>query len=270
MAPLTFALLAILAASLASAGPVALDDATLLLNGVQALVLNCQFQNLQQSDPCNTGETACIQGETATCVGGTWQTLPCPSSKSCFALPSIRTNGTFIACTSPNNAASIIAATGVQQTDISNNCTSLGNTPFPFSTPNNTGNGGQSTTQGGNVSGDPNCAGSSTSYLPGQGLSPTPITTTQPTLTLPPTTTTLSPEQASPLISFLSANGLSSPSSVPSPGPGNVINLGGSGNTSGTSGTPPIIILTPNPVSSPSPTSTPTSSSVANSSNGGY
>jgi hypothetical protein len=54
MAPLTFALLAILAASLASAGPVALDDATLLLNGVQALVLNCQFQNLQQSDPCNS------------------------------------------------------------------------------------------------------------------------------------------------------------------------------------------------------------------------
>lgn len=53
MAPFTFALLTFLTASLASAGPVALDNATLLLNGQQALVLNCQFQSLQLSDPCN-------------------------------------------------------------------------------------------------------------------------------------------------------------------------------------------------------------------------
>ena len=53
MAPFTFALLAVLTASLASAGPVALDNATLLLNGQQALVLNCQFQNLQVDDSCN-------------------------------------------------------------------------------------------------------------------------------------------------------------------------------------------------------------------------
>ncbi len=53
MALFTFALLAIFTASLASAGPVAVDNATLLLNGQQALVLNCQFQGLQQNDPCN-------------------------------------------------------------------------------------------------------------------------------------------------------------------------------------------------------------------------
>ena len=53
MAPFTFAFLAILTASLAFAGPVALDNATLLSNGQQALILNCQFQNLQVDDSCN-------------------------------------------------------------------------------------------------------------------------------------------------------------------------------------------------------------------------
>jgi len=53
MAPFTFALLAILTASLASAGPIAIDNGTLLFNGQQSLVLNCQFQSLQTTDPCN-------------------------------------------------------------------------------------------------------------------------------------------------------------------------------------------------------------------------
>jgi hypothetical protein len=53
MALFTFALLAIFTASLASAGPVAVDNATLLLNGQEALVLNCQFQALQANFPCN-------------------------------------------------------------------------------------------------------------------------------------------------------------------------------------------------------------------------
>jgi hypothetical protein len=53
MALITLALLATLVASLASAGPVTVDNATLLLNGQQALVLNCQFQSLQLNDTCN-------------------------------------------------------------------------------------------------------------------------------------------------------------------------------------------------------------------------
>jgi hypothetical protein len=53
MAPFTFALLAILTASLASAGPIAIDNSTILSNGELALVLNCQFQSLQTTDPCN-------------------------------------------------------------------------------------------------------------------------------------------------------------------------------------------------------------------------
>ncbi len=134
-------------------------------------------------------------------------------------------NAQFLACTSPNNAASIIAATGIQ-TDIANNCTSLGNTSFPFSTDRN------NSTQGNN--GTSSSASATTTPLP---------------LTLPPTTTTLSPEQASGLIS--SASGSNPPCSVPSNAPGSVDNLGGN-----SGGAPPVILLTS--ASSPAPTATPT------------
>jgi hypothetical protein len=57
--PFIFALLGLLSASLALAGPVALDAATLLLNGQQALVLNCQFQSLQNGSSCT--RTCCVR-----------------------------------------------------------------------------------------------------------------------------------------------------------------------------------------------------------------
>ena len=138
-------------------------------------------------------------------------------------------NGQFIACTSSRNAASIIGATGIQ-TDIASNCTSLGTSSFPFST-NNTvpGDDGNSGTQGGN----------GTSSFPGQVVTSTPATITLPLQTLPPTTSTLFPEQSSSSISS---------SSVPSGSPVN--NLGDGG--------PPLILLTPNPFSSPAPTPTST------------
>jgi hypothetical protein len=156
-----------------------------------------------------------------------------------------RSNVQFVACTSLNNALSIIAATGIQ-TDIANNCTSLGNTSFPFSASNNTisGDGGNNSTQGIN------------------GTSPAPVSST-PALTLPPTTTTLSPEQASSL--FPSASDSNSPS-VPTNTPGSANNLGGNSD-----GALPLIHLTSAPVSSPIPTPTPTpTSSVGNPPDGGY
>ncbi|KAF8271878.1 hypothetical protein EI94DRAFT_1567564 [Lactarius quietus] len=122
--------LAVLASSLVSAGPVALDNATLLVNGQQAQILNSEFENLQVNDPCNTGETACINNAFAACIDDAWQTQSCPSTKTCFALPQIRTNGTFVACTSQRNAASIIAATGAQG-GITSNSTSGVTSPFP-------------------------------------------------------------------------------------------------------------------------------------------
>ena len=158
-------------------------------------------------------------------------------------------NDQFIACTSPNNAASIIAATGIQL-DIANNCSSLDNTSFPFSALNNTipGDCGDNSTQGIN----------GTSSAPGQVVVSTPPLS----LTLAPITTTLSPEQASSLIS--SASG-SNALSVPTNAPGSVNNLGGDSDDA-----LPIILLTSAPVSSPTPTPNPTPSSAGNLLDGGY
>jgi len=219
MAPFTFALLATLTV-LVSASPITLDTATLALNGQKALVQNCQFRALQQSDTCNNNDTACVQGGPATCVNNTWQLSSCPSTKSCFALPQLRANGTFIACTSLNNAASIIAATGIQ-TNIANNCTSPGDggTNFPF---NNAppGDGGNNNTN---------------------GTTPTPPSSNQPPLTIPPFTTTLSPAQVAGLNSLLSVQGFPAPTPEPGRNPDNG---------------PPVILLTTGPVS-PAPNQTP-------------
>ncbi len=172
--------------------------------------------------------------------------LPSLSSTHLYvSSPLLFLSSQFIACTSPNNATSIIAATGIQL-DIANNCASLGNPSFRFrfSTPNNTvpGDCGNST-QGTN----------GTSSDPGQVVLSNPPTTTRPSLTLPPTTTTLSPEQASS--SFSSASGSNFPP-VPSNASGSV-NLGGN-----VGGAPPVILLTSVPVSSPTLMLSPTPSSA--------
>ncbi|KAI9458847.1 hypothetical protein BJY52DRAFT_398943 [Lactarius psammicola] len=262
MAFFTLAFLAVLASSLVSAGPVPLDNATLLANGQQAQILNSEFKDLQVNDSCNTGETACIKNAFASCVDNAWQTEPCSSSKSCFALPQIRTNGTFVACTSQRNAASIIAATGAQG-GITSNSTSGGNITVPFpivGTDDGDGSpardSGRNTTQGINDGGDPDCGDGGKSSSPG----PTTITVTL----IPPTTTTILPSQASSLISSINANGLTFlPFPTSSAGPGS-----GSGSSDNA---PPMILLTSRPLSSPAPTSFPTPSpSVVTTTNGGY
>ena len=52
MAVFILAFLAVLAPSLVSASPVALDNTTLLANGQQAQILNSVFENLQVNEPC--------------------------------------------------------------------------------------------------------------------------------------------------------------------------------------------------------------------------
>ena len=54
MAFFTLAFLAALVSSLVSAGPVALNNATLLANGQQAQILNSEFEYLQVNDSCNS------------------------------------------------------------------------------------------------------------------------------------------------------------------------------------------------------------------------
>jgi len=88
--------------------PTALDKATLLKNAQTAQALNVQFQNMSRTNKCNDGESACIDGQHAACTNSAWELTRCPGSRKCFALPSIRCPGAFIACTSELNALSII------------------------------------------------------------------------------------------------------------------------------------------------------------------
>jgi hypothetical protein len=244
MAFFILAFLAALASSFVSAGPVALDNATLLNNGLQAQTLNSEFENLQVNDPCNTGETACINNDFAACIGGMWQTQACPSNKTCIALPQVRTNGTFVACTSDRNAAAIFAATRAPGRIISGSALrkhKIVHGDFPPDRVDDCGDRGD----GSHV---PDRSSHSTHGKVNDnnpGSRPRTITTT--VTALPPTTTTIRPDQALSLISSILANGLSSP---PLPTNG----------SSSASNAPPKIFLTTRPISSPTPTSFPTPS----------
>lgn len=109
------------------------------------------------------------------------------------------------------------------------------------------------TTQRTNDGGNPDCSDDQHS----SSLGPVTITVTA----LPPTTTTIPPNQASLLISSISASGLAFP---PTPTSGTA----GSGSSSDA---PPLILLTGRPLSSPAPTTFAIpSTSVATTADGGY
>ncbi|SJL16103.1 uncharacterized protein ARMOST_19621 [Armillaria ostoyae] len=111
-----------------------LDASALLANGQAAQSQNVAFQNLSVNDTCSTGEVACISGDVAQCADNQWATSPCSGSAQCFALPSVRGNGTFLQCTSEKDATSVIDATGAtggifgNGTDTSNSTTSANST----------------------------------------------------------------------------------------------------------------------------------------------
>ncbi|KAK0232211.1 hypothetical protein EDD85DRAFT_939169 [Armillaria nabsnona] len=111
-----------------------LDASALLANGQAAQSQNVAFQNLSVNDTCSTGEVACISSEVAQCADNQWATSPCSGSSQCFALPSVRGNGTFLQCTSEKDATSVIDATGAtggifgNGTDTSNSTTSANST----------------------------------------------------------------------------------------------------------------------------------------------
>ncbi|KAF5350981.1 hypothetical protein D9756_008332 [Leucocoprinus leucothites] len=110
-----FSLLYLLAFVTAACCAPAPDAATLLQNGEEAQALNRYFQGLKASDPCQDGQVACIAGKTiATCQGTAWSTTvdQCSKSQGCFALPSVRSPGTQLACTSEKSAENLISASG--------------------------------------------------------------------------------------------------------------------------------------------------------------
>jgi len=99
-----------------SAPTAALDAATLLQNAQEAQQLNAQFQsaNGTTSGSCNNGDTTCVKNAIATCVNGQFDTSNgrCAATQRCFALPSVKSNGTILACTSKKSAQSLINASG--------------------------------------------------------------------------------------------------------------------------------------------------------------
>lgn len=110
-------ILFILTTFVKSAPTPALDAQTLLQNAQAAQQLNAQFQsanNTAATSICNNGDTTCVGNAIATCVNGQFDTSngQCPATQQCFALPSVTTNGTIIACTSEKSAQSLINAAG--------------------------------------------------------------------------------------------------------------------------------------------------------------
>jgi hypothetical protein len=86
-----------LVATAVTAGPVAMVDrraAFTLQNGKDAQALNKKFQTLTESSPCTTGETACVKGQLAQCVGNKFSLTPCAATLTCVALPLVNKAGT--------------------------------------------------------------------------------------------------------------------------------------------------------------------------------
>jgi len=100
------------AATAVTAGPVDRRAAFSLQNGKDAQALNQKFQSLTASSPCTDGEQACVQGQFAQCVGGTFQLTPCSAPLQCFALPLDNKPGTSTTCDTQADAEARIAATG--------------------------------------------------------------------------------------------------------------------------------------------------------------
>jgi hypothetical protein len=209
-----------------SAPTAPLDAATLLNNAQQAQQLNAQFRsaNGTTTGTCNNGDTTCVQGAIASCINGQFDTSKgrCPATEQCFALPSVNSNGTTIACTSEKSARSLInaaGATGDVTGSVSGNPTNSINPASTLSgaTPGFTA----SETAASNLdyysmttatTFAPTPAATAASNQPATTVTVTLIVTALPspsmiTTTLPTVTRTLSPEQASSLLASLLAQG---------------------------------------------------------------
>ncbi|KIJ99071.1 hypothetical protein K443DRAFT_680224 [Laccaria amethystina LaAM-08-1] len=203
--------LASLVTTLVRSAPAALDAATLLQNGQEAQKLNSIFHNLTATDPCNAGEVACVENSIATCTNGTWDTSKggCAKTQNCFAIPSVRAAGVLLTCTSEASAASVIAATGatggIFGTDTNGTTCNSNSNPIPI-----TGTSSLSTGAG---CSDPT---STASQFPSGTAGVTITLLPSATITLPTFTTTLTPEEATSILSSLLGGGSSSTSSASS------------------------------------------------------
>jgi len=85
-----------------------------LQNGIDAQKLNQKFEGLSASSKCTAGETACVKGQLAQCVGDTFALSSCASGLQCVALPLVNKAGTSVTCDSTQDAESRISATGAK------------------------------------------------------------------------------------------------------------------------------------------------------------
>ncbi|KDQ60106.1 hypothetical protein JAAARDRAFT_32486 [Jaapia argillacea MUCL 33604] len=181
----------------ARAVPTPLDANTLLQNGQAAQILNAEFQNLTITDACDAGQLACISGRRALCTtNGTWETARCSLGHQCFALPSVRENGTFLACTSEVNAESIISATGVQGGIFANSTQISNSTEVPFPSINAT-----STSTSNSSSTSTSASTSATSPADSNAVTLTITINPTGTVTVPTETFTIPPSAAASFIS---------------------------------------------------------------------
>ncbi|KAI0747060.1 hypothetical protein C8Q80DRAFT_1256709 [Daedaleopsis nitida] len=124
------ALVSLLFSQVAFCAPAgSLDADVFLQNGKDAQALNAEFATLKASDTCDDGEMACIKDSIAHCANATWKLEACPKTLSCFALPSVREEGTVISCTSNATALSVINASGATGGIAANSTTNSVNLP---------------------------------------------------------------------------------------------------------------------------------------------
>ena len=101
-------------------------------NAKDAQALNAKFTSLTKDSACNgtfsslhnpacsitncsfiaDGESACVEGGFAQCVGGKFTIMPCSGGTQCFALPLVNKPGTSLTCDTKSDADARITQAG--------------------------------------------------------------------------------------------------------------------------------------------------------------
>ncbi|GJE86490.1 hypothetical protein PsYK624_025700 [Phanerochaete sordida] len=205
MFSLTHLLLATLTLGYAVAAP-ALNSASYQQNAVDAQILNTEFRGVNETDPCNSGQTACVGGGVAVCKYGSWNVTSCDQSNACYAVPSTSGSGTILTCTTEQSALNVFESAGLQ--GLYSNGTDT--RAFPTVPPS--------------ISTSLSATSASPTSSQSSDVDVVTVTVTLPpptfSTTLPTEVRTIDPSEAASILSSLSAQGATVapvPSSAPSP-----------------------------------------------------
>ncbi|KAF9020335.1 hypothetical protein BDZ89DRAFT_1138756 [Hymenopellis radicata] len=123
-----------------------------LQNGQDAIALNDKFKSLTADSACTAGEDACVNDQFAQCVGDKFVLQPCASGTICAALPTVGSAGTIITCTTADDLAARLAATGATGAGGSNDNNGNGDAQNGTGATNATDTGADGTNNAGNSS----------------------------------------------------------------------------------------------------------------------